>query len=63
MSISEVVIADGKNRFKTDMMGNWKVLMFGTYSPACNGIPSYRFVSIEENQVPETVKAQCNGIK
>lgn len=54
--ITEQTIKHGKNSFKTDGRGNWKVLMFGTYSPACKGIPSYRYVKIDESKVPEEVK-------
>ena len=34
----------------------WEVQMFGTYGPGCKGIPSYRFVSIPESKVPDSVK-------
>ncbi len=56
--ICEKTIAYGKNRFRTDGNGNWKVLMFGTYSPACKGIPSYRYMPISEEKIPTKVKEQ-----
>lgn len=57
--ICEKTIAYGKNRFKTDGKGNWEILMFGTYSPVCNGIPSYRFMPIPESKVPAEVRRKA----
>jgi len=53
--VSEVTIQHGKQSYKTNGKG-WKVLMFGTFSPACNGIPSYKYVLISEDRVPQEVK-------
>jgi hypothetical protein len=33
----------------------WEAQMFGTYGPSCGGIPSYRFVRIDESKVPREV--------
>jgi len=56
--IIEKTIAWGRNRYRIDSRGNWKVLMFGTYGPEDHGIPSYKYEPIPESKVPEEVKKQ-----
>lgn len=58
-TICEKVIAWGVQRYKTNGK-DWMVLMFGTYSPACKGIPSWRYMPIPEDRVPKEVKQQAN---
>ena len=57
-TICEKVIAFGNQRYKTNGK-DWLVLMFGTYSADCKGIPSYRYMPIPEDRVPEEVKQQA----
>jgi len=57
--IIEKTIAYGKNRYRTDGNGNWKILMFGTYGPEDCGIPSHRYMPIPKLEVPEDVKKQA----
>ena len=53
--VIERTIAYGVQSYKTDGK-NWKVLMFGTYSPACKGIPSWRYMPIPAEKVPSEVR-------
>ncbi len=55
--ICEKTIAYGNQRYKTDG-AKWWVLMFGTYSPACNGIPSWRYMPISEDRIPKEVRKE-----
>ena len=56
-TVCEKTIAYGKNRYKTDG-SKWWTLVFGTYSPACKGIPSWRYVPIPIDKVPKEVIAK-----
>lgn len=55
--ISEKTISYGKQRYRTDMSGNWQVLMFGSHGP--NDPPtglSWKWRYIPIKQVPDEVK-------
>jgi len=53
--ICEKTIAYGNQRYRTDGT-SWLALHYGTYSPKCNGIPSYRWMRISPDKVPAEVK-------
>lgn len=56
--ICEKTIAHGQQRYRIDINDNWKIQMFGTFSPSDNGIPRYGWVAIPEDKVPVQVKSK-----
>lgn len=55
--VCEKTIVWGKQRYRTNGK-DWLVQMWGTYSPDCKGIPSYRYMPIPEDRVPKEVREQ-----
>jgi hypothetical protein len=54
--ISKKTISHGKQRYRTDMKGNWQVLMFGSHGP--NDPPvglSWKWRYIPTKRVPDEV--------
>jgi len=55
--IIEKTIMHGNQRYRTDLQGNWKVLMYGKHGP--NDPPvglSWKWGNIPEDRVPIEVK-------
>lgn len=55
--VSEKTISHGKQRYRTDMKGNWQVLMFGSHGPNDTSVGlSWKWRHIPEKRVPDEVK-------
>lgn len=56
--ICERTISLGKNRYRIHSDGSWSSLHWGWY-PNGGDRPSYRWMSIPKDKVPEEVKKAC----
>ena len=56
-AICEKTIAHGKQRYRTDLDGNWQVLMYGSHGPNDPKVGlSWKWRCIPSSRVPAEVK-------
>ena len=54
-------ISYGKNRYRTDLKGNWQVEMYGSHGPDDPPVGlSYKWHRIPVDKVPDEVKKLAN---
>ena len=56
--ILDKTIAHDNRLYKTDGE-SWSAMMWGTYGPSCNGIPSWKWMPIPSDKVPDAVKREA----